>query len=118
MLVRAGDGIKGCTCISIVCVHLQGSFPARLKKVLIVLAPLWFKAPFKILRLFVREKLRDRVRYLFSLLRYLFVIYQGESKSVLSQACEGCRIYGFLQVVRILLLTVIPMDYTGTVLGG
>ena len=24
-------------------------------------APLWFKAPFKILRLFVREKLRDRV---------------------------------------------------------
>jgi hypothetical protein len=26
-----------------------------------VTAPLWFKAPFKILRLFVREKLRDRV---------------------------------------------------------
>lgn len=24
-------------------------------------APLWFKAPFKILRLFVREKLRERV---------------------------------------------------------
>ena len=24
-------------------------------------APLWFKAPFKVLRLFVREKLRDRV---------------------------------------------------------
>ena len=40
---------------------LQGSYPARLKKVLIVTAPLWFKAPFKILRLFVREKLRDRV---------------------------------------------------------
>ncbi|XP_067934871.1 tyrosine-protein phosphatase non-receptor type 9-like [Watersipora subatra] len=40
---------------------LKGSFPARLKKVLIVLAPLWFKAPFKILRLFVKEKLRDRV---------------------------------------------------------
>lgn len=32
-----------------------------MKKVLIVTAPLWFKAPFKILRLFVREKLRDRV---------------------------------------------------------
>ena len=30
-------------------------------KVLIVTAPLWFKAPFKVLRLFVREKLRDRV---------------------------------------------------------
>ncbi|XP_040576038.1 tyrosine-protein phosphatase non-receptor type 9 [Lepeophtheirus salmonis] len=40
---------------------LKGSYPARLKKVLIVTAPLWFKAPFKVLRLFVREKLRDRV---------------------------------------------------------
>lgn len=40
---------------------LQGAYPARLKKVLIVSAPLWFKAPFRILRLFVREKLRDRV---------------------------------------------------------
>ena len=29
---------------------------------LIVTAPLWFKAPFKFLRLFVREKLRERVR--------------------------------------------------------
>lgn len=42
-------------------VLLQGGYPAKLKKVLIVTAPLWFKAPFKILRLFVREKLRDRV---------------------------------------------------------
>lgn len=40
---------------------LKGAYPARLKKVLIVMAPLWFRAPFKILRLFVREKLRDRV---------------------------------------------------------
>lgn len=40
---------------------IQGGYPARLKKVLIVTAPLWFKAPFKILRLFVREKLRERV---------------------------------------------------------
>ncbi|XP_063431850.1 tyrosine-protein phosphatase non-receptor type 9-like isoform X1 [Mytilus trossulus] len=40
---------------------LKGACPARLKKVLIVTAPLWFKAPFKILQLFVREKLRDRV---------------------------------------------------------
>lgn len=40
---------------------VQGGYPARLKKVLIVTAPLWFKAPFKILRLFVREKLRERV---------------------------------------------------------
>ncbi|CAG2122561.1 unnamed protein product, partial [Medioppia subpectinata] len=40
---------------------LKGAYPARLKKVLIVMAPIWFRAPFKILRLFVREKLRDRV---------------------------------------------------------
>ncbi|OXA62769.1 tyrosine-protein phosphatase non-receptor type 9 isoform X2 [Folsomia candida] len=40
---------------------LKGGYPARLKKVLIVTAPLWFRAPFRILRLFVREKLRDRV---------------------------------------------------------
>lgn len=44
-------------CISL----LQGGYPAKLKKVLIVTAPLWFKAPFRILRLFVREKLRERV---------------------------------------------------------
>ena len=42
-------------------VDIAGCYPARLKKVLIVTAPLWFKAPFKVLRLFVREKLRDRV---------------------------------------------------------
>ena len=29
---------------------LSGCYPARLKKVLIVTAPLWFKAPFKVLR--------------------------------------------------------------------
>ncbi|XP_076254583.1 protein tyrosine phosphatase Meg2 isoform X2 [Rhynchophorus ferrugineus] len=40
---------------------LKGGYPAKLKKVLIVTAPLWFKAPFKILRLFVRDKLRERV---------------------------------------------------------
>ncbi|KAK9879317.1 hypothetical protein WA026_004170 [Henosepilachna vigintioctopunctata] len=41
--------------------RIKGGYPAKLKKVLIVTAPLWFKAPFKILRLFVREKLRERV---------------------------------------------------------
>ncbi|XP_076465976.1 tyrosine-protein phosphatase non-receptor type 9-like [Babylonia areolata] len=40
---------------------LKGAYPARLKRVLIVTAPLWFKAPFKILRLFVKAKLRERV---------------------------------------------------------
>ncbi|KAG8184559.1 hypothetical protein JTE90_007675 [Oedothorax gibbosus] len=39
---------------------LKGGYPARLKKVLIVAAPLWFKASFKIFQLFLREKLRDR----------------------------------------------------------
>ncbi|KAF8781645.1 Tyrosine-protein phosphatase non-receptor type 9 like protein [Argiope bruennichi] len=39
---------------------LKGGYPARLKKVLIVSAPLWFKASFKIFQLFLREKLRDR----------------------------------------------------------
>ncbi|KAK2721374.1 hypothetical protein QYM36_003602, partial [Artemia franciscana] len=38
-----------------------GAYPARLKKVLVVAAPLWFLAPFKVLRLFIPEKLRDRV---------------------------------------------------------
>lgn len=50
------------TFIKSIVFHLfQGGYPAKLKKVLIVTAPLWFKAPFKILRLFVREKLRERV---------------------------------------------------------
>ncbi|GFS28933.1 tyrosine-protein phosphatase non-receptor type 9 [Trichonephila inaurata madagascariensis] len=40
---------------------LKGGYPARLKKVLIVAAPLWFKASFKIFQLFLREKLRDRL---------------------------------------------------------
>uniref|UniRef100_A0A8C9SHP7 Tyrosine-protein phosphatase non-receptor type 9 n=1 Tax=Scleropages formosus TaxID=113540 RepID=A0A8C9SHP7_SCLFO len=40
---------------------LKGAFPARLKCVFIVSSPLWFRAPFSVLRLFVREKLRERV---------------------------------------------------------
>lgn len=40
---------------------LKGAYPAKLKKVLIVSPPLWFRAPFHLLRLIVREKLRDRV---------------------------------------------------------
>ncbi|MEE6460314.1 hypothetical protein FKM82_000918 [Ascaphus truei] len=41
---------------------LKGAFPARLSCVFIVSSPLWFRAPFAVLRLFVREKLRERVR--------------------------------------------------------
>lgn len=40
---------------------LKGAYPAKLKRVLIVSPPLWFRAPFHFLRLIVREKLRDRV---------------------------------------------------------
>lgn len=40
---------------------LKGAYPACLKKVLIVTAPYWFKYPFHLLSLFVREKLRNRV---------------------------------------------------------
>ncbi|XP_056136050.1 tyrosine-protein phosphatase non-receptor type 9 [Lampris incognitus] len=40
---------------------LKGAFPARLKCVFIVSSPLWFRAPFAVLRLFVHEKLRERV---------------------------------------------------------
>lgn len=43
---------------------LKGAYPAKLKKVLIVSPPLWFRAPFLLLRLIVREKLRDRVSLL------------------------------------------------------
>lgn len=47
-------------CLSDFCAS-QGAFPARLKCVFIVSSPLWFRAPFAVLRLFVREKLRERV---------------------------------------------------------
>lgn len=40
---------------------LKGAYPARLKKVLILSAPMWFKTPFRILQFFIRDKLRDRV---------------------------------------------------------
>lgn len=40
----------------------QGAFPARLKKVLIVGAPVWFRVPYNLLSLLLKEKLRERVR--------------------------------------------------------
>lgn len=39
----------------------QGAFPARLKKVLIVGAPVWFRVPYNLLSLLLKEKLRERV---------------------------------------------------------
>ncbi|CAH8626147.1 unnamed protein product [Heterobilharzia americana] len=39
----------------------KGVYPARLRKVIIIEPPFWFRAPFNVLRLFVREKMRDRI---------------------------------------------------------
>lgn len=39
----------------------QGAFPARLKKVFIVGAPMWFRLPYSIISLLLKEKLRERV---------------------------------------------------------
>lgn len=41
--------------------RLQGAFPARLKKVFIVGAPMWFRVPYSIISLLLKEKLRERV---------------------------------------------------------
>lgn len=41
--------------------YLQGAFPARLKKVFIVGAPMWFRVPYSIISLLLKEKLRERV---------------------------------------------------------
>ncbi|XP_068814643.1 tyrosine-protein phosphatase non-receptor type 9 isoform X2 [Struthio camelus] len=41
---------------------LKGAFPARLKKVFIVGAPVWFRVPYSIISLLLKEKLRERVQ--------------------------------------------------------
>ncbi|KFV96885.1 Tyrosine-protein phosphatase non-receptor type 9, partial [Fulmarus glacialis] len=41
---------------------LKGAFPARLKKVFIVGAPMWFRVPYSIISLLLKEKLRERVK--------------------------------------------------------
>ncbi|XP_036205465.1 tyrosine-protein phosphatase non-receptor type 9 isoform X3 [Myotis myotis] len=40
---------------------LKGAFPARLKKVLIVGAPIWFRVPYSIISLLLKDKVRERV---------------------------------------------------------
>lgn len=40
---------------------LKGKYPARLKCVLILSAPIWFRAPYNVLKLFVSEKMRKRI---------------------------------------------------------
>ena len=42
---------------------LKDAYPARLKKILIISAPLWFKVSFKIISTFLNEKIRDRVEF-------------------------------------------------------
>ncbi|VDO03698.1 unnamed protein product [Rodentolepis nana] len=40
---------------------LKSCFPIRLRRIIVLTAPLWFRAPFQLLRVFIKEELRDRV---------------------------------------------------------
>ena len=40
---------------------LKGGYPARLKAVYILCAPLWFRTSMAVLSTFLRDKIRDRV---------------------------------------------------------
>ncbi|XP_023380175.1 tyrosine-protein phosphatase non-receptor type 9 isoform X1 [Pteropus vampyrus] len=42
----------------------KGAFPARLKKVLIVGAPIWFRVPYSIISLLLKDKVRERIQIL------------------------------------------------------
>ena len=41
----------------------KDSYPARLKKIFIISAPVWFKISFKVTSAFLKEKIRDRVQF-------------------------------------------------------
>uniref|UniRef100_A0A8D2LPF9 Tyrosine-protein phosphatase non-receptor type 9 n=1 Tax=Varanus komodoensis TaxID=61221 RepID=A0A8D2LPF9_VARKO len=56
---------------------LKGAFPARLKKVFIVGAPMWFRVPYSIISLLLKEKLRERVQ----------MVKMSELKQHLPQEC-------------------------------
>nr|XP_028561861.1 tyrosine-protein phosphatase non-receptor type 9 isoform X2 [Podarcis muralis] len=56
---------------------LKGAFPARLKKVFIVGAPMWFRVPYSIISLLLKEKLRERVQ----------MVKMSELKEHLPQEC-------------------------------
>lgn len=43
---------------------LKGAYPAKLKKVLVVAPPMWFKFAFQVLSVIVKKKLRERVQLL------------------------------------------------------
>ncbi len=42
---------------------MKDAYPARLKKILIISAPFWFKISFKVIATFLNEKIRDRVEF-------------------------------------------------------
>ncbi|TGZ74720.1 hypothetical protein CRM22_000793 [Opisthorchis felineus] len=43
---------------------LKSSYPVRLRRILILTAPLWFRASFRMMRVFIRDQLRDNVNVL------------------------------------------------------
>ncbi|XP_054572645.1 tyrosine-protein phosphatase non-receptor type 9 isoform X3 [Eptesicus fuscus] len=49
---------------NITSILLKGAFPARLKKVLIVGAPIWFRVPYSIISLLLKDKVRERIQIL------------------------------------------------------
>ncbi|KAM7533836.1 hypothetical protein Aperf_G00000108800 [Anoplocephala perfoliata] len=40
---------------------LTGSYPARVRNILIIAAPFWFRPPYHLSRLFVKDKIRERI---------------------------------------------------------
>lgn len=66
LLVVTSAGVQGSTTLPLQSdltpsSRPQGAFPARLKKVFIVGAPMWFRVPYSIISLLLKEKLRERV---------------------------------------------------------
>lgn len=43
---------------------LQSCYPVRLRRIIVLTAPFWFRASFQLLRVFIKEELRDRVHVL------------------------------------------------------
>ncbi|VDM24814.1 unnamed protein product [Hydatigera taeniaeformis] len=43
---------------------LKSCYPIRLRRIIILTAPFWFRAPFHLVRVFIKEELRDRVHVL------------------------------------------------------
>ncbi|XP_064422121.1 tyrosine-protein phosphatase non-receptor type 9 [Latimeria chalumnae] len=67
---------------------LKGAFPARLKKVFIVGAPVWFTVPYSIISLLLKEKLRERVQ----------LVKMAELKQHLPRDCLPEHLGGLLKL--------------------